>query len=303
MSQHLNLKPVEFDNLSAKVQATIQWEGRYLLPKWDGCMCLIGFFDGKPDFILSRDGKPVKSMDHMYEDILKRWPSIADIGGGVCFIGEAWIPGKPFKEISGMFRRHSPQTALNFAVFDRVNYRPSANGPDLWSALPYSRRREWLHVSEAAQGKWSQAFFCPHIICENEAHAVRYAKNLKALGGYDGCIASDPDAAYTPGSGSNGEFLKVKPLQSFTLQVVGVTASTGEKTGRVTAALQVRFKGGVCGVGTGFSNDEAAAWVADPSTIVGALIEVECMDVYDGPDGLMREPRFVGFRSDAISDY
>lgn len=305
MSQYLNLKPIEFDNLSAKVQATIEWGGRYLFPKWDGCMCLVGFWDGKPDFIMSRDGKPVKSMDHMYEDILKRWPTIAALKGGVCFIGEAWIPGVAFKGISGAFRRHSPQTGLHLAVFDMVAYSKGADGyPMLSSDTTYAGRLEWLRIYwDDRRRKWSQALFHMPIICEDKAHALRYAKSLKALGGYDGCIASDPNATYTPGSGSNGEFLKVKPLQSFTLQVVGVTASTGEKTGRITAALQVRFKGGVCGVGTGFSNDEAAAWVADPSSIIGALIEVECMDVYDGPDGMMREPRFVGFRHDSQADY
>lgn len=304
MSQYLNLKPVEYSNLSAKAQAAIKWEGRYLLPKWDGCMCLIGFFDGKPGFILSRDGKPVRSMEHIYDDLLRRWPSIATSKGGVCFIGEAWIPGAAFKDISGTFRRHSAQPALHYAVFDLVNYGKEAdNGePKLWSEWPYSKRLGWLrHFIDQTTG--GSAFFVHPQVCEDEAHAMRYAKNLKALGGYDGCIASDPDATYTPGSGSSGEFLKVKPLQSFSLEVVGVAASTGEKTGRVAAALQVRFKGGVCGVGTGFDNATAAAWVADPENVVGTVAEIECMGVYDGPNGMMREPRFVGFRHDAKADY
>lgn len=303
MSQYLNLKPVDFANLSAKAQAAIQWPGRFLLPKWDGCMCLIGFFDGKPDFILSRDGKPVKSMDHMYSDLLRRWPSIADSKGGVCFIGEAWMPNAEFKDISGTFRRHSAQPGLHFMVFDVVNYDSVQNmQPLLSSDWPYSKRLGWLrHFMDSTTG--GNAYFIQPQLCEDEAHAVRYAKNLKELGGYDGCIASEPAATYTPGSGSNGEFLKVKPLMSFTLEVVGLNVSFGAKTGRVTASLQVRFKDGVCGVGTGFSNEQAEAWAKQPGLVVGQLVEVDCMGVYDGPSGMMREPRFVGFRHDAKADY
>lgn len=302
MSQYLNLKPVEYSNLSDKAQAAIKWEGRYLLPKWDGCMCLIGFHDGKPDFILSRDGKPVKSMAHMYDDMLRRWPSIATSKGGVCFLGEAWIPNAAFKDISGTFRRHSPQPSLHFAVFDVVNYHASPPAPLLWSGWSYDRRLRWLaHFSDT--GASGYAFFKWPLTCKDAAHAVSYAKNLKALGGYDGCIASDPHATYKPGSGSSGEFLKVKPLQSFTLKVMAVTASTGIKTGRPTVALQVLFKDGLCGVGTGFSHEQAVAWTGQPSAITGKLVEVECMGVYDGPNGMMREPRFVGFRHDAKADY
>ena len=300
MSQYLNLKPVEYSNLSAKAQAAIVWEGRYLLPKWDGCMVLVGFHDGKPDFIMSRDGKPVRSMDHIYEDIAKRWPLIVESKGGWCFIGEAWIPGTAFKDVSGTFRRHSPQVGLGMCVFDLVAY-DDRGSPKLYAKAPYSARLEVL--SAASNVGWTAAWFTKPILCEGEAHALRYAKNLKELGGYDGCIASDPTAHYTPGSGSNGEFLKIKPLQSFTLEVTGVAASTGEKTGRVTAALHVRFKQGVCGVGTGFSHEQGEAWVNQPALVVGTLIEVECMGVYDGPMGMMREPRFVGFRHDAKADY
>lgn len=301
---YLNLKPVEYSNLSAKAQAAIKWEGRYLLPKWDGCMCLIGFHDGKPDFILSRDGKPVRSMEHMYGDLLRRWPRIATSKGGVCFIGEAWIPGAAFKDISGAFRRHSAQPALHYAVFDVVNYARVLNmQPLLESDWSYSKRLHYLRATSDNGRGLSQAILSMPVVCEDEAHAIRYAKNLKALGGYDGCVASDPHATYAPGSGSSGEFLKVKPLQSFTLKVMAVTASTGIKTGRPTVALQVLFKDGLCGVGTGFSHEQAVAWTEQPSSVIGTMIEVECMGVYDGPSGMMREPRFVGFRHDAKADY
>lgn len=301
MSQYLNLKPVELDKLSAKVAAGIKWIGRLMLPKYDGCMAIVCFVDGKPDRIVSRTGERVLSMDHIYGDMLLRYPDLALRPGGVAFIGEAWLPGRTFAELSGTFRRQSPQAGLGFAVFDMVDYE--AAGTVLSSSLPYAQREGWLevHADRRAPG----LVFPPLlVVCEGEEHAKRYAQTLKNMGGYDGCVAGDPFATYLPGSGSNGEFLKVKPLRSFTLEVVGVTASKGEKTGRDTVALQVRFKGGVCGVGTGFNHEQAELWAAFPATVVGTIIEVACMAVYDGPTGMMREPRFVGFRNDVIkADY
>ena len=300
MAKYLNLKPVEFSALSAKRQAAVQWKGRLMLPKYDGCFCMVGFFDGKPNFILSRDGVPSLSMLHIYDDLLLRYPRIADTKGGYCFLGEAWSPGREFKDISGSFRRHSPQADLGYAVFDLVQYDNKEGKPMLYSNKPYSKRLELLSIRGEA---YCHAYPPLPVECEDEAHAWRYANYLKKLGGYDGAVVSDPDATYVVSDG-HGEFLKVKPLQSFSLEVVGIEPGVGKKTGRATATLVVCFKDGACGVGTGFSHEQAASWLATPALVVGHIIEVACMGVYDGPAGMMREPRFVGFRDDVINpDY
>lgn len=297
MSKYLNLKPVEFANLSAKRQAAVQWKGRLMLPKYDGCFCMVGFFDGKPDFILSRDGVPSLSMGHIYEDLYVRYPSIRDTKGGYCFLGEAWSPGKEFKVLSGEFRRQRPQPQLGYAVFDLVQYTTGNDGlPELCSSRSYRQRLALL--GDNRPGLCAVHAPTP-VECEDEAHAWRYANYLKKLGGYDGAVVSDPDAPYVVSDGY-GEFLKIKPLQSFTLECVGIETSTGAKTGRPTGAIVVRFKGGTCKVGTGFAEDEQASL----EQFVGRLVEVACMGVYEGDSGMMREPRFVGVRYDVIkADY
>ncbi len=289
---YLNLKPVEFSALSAKTQSAFQWEGRILMPKWDGCFAMVLFWDGQPDMILSRDGSVVRSMQHVEQQVLLTHPWISDEAGGVAVLGEAWIPNTEFKDISGAFRRHANQPQLQLKEFDVVGYTPGADIADvgLYSHLPYHRRLARLGIA-------------PYYI-ESEEHAKIYAQDLKNAGGYDGAIVADPAAPYIPGSGKCGSFIKVKPLQSFTLEVVGVEVGVGAKTGRATAALVVRFKGTACNVGTGFTPDEARRWARDPALVVGHLAEVECMAVYDGPDGLMREPRLKGWRDDVTQpDY
>lgn len=291
MSQYLNLKPVDFDKLSAKRQAAVQWEGRILLPKYDGCLALVYWFGGKLQRIMSRDGKPVKSMDHIEADLLARYPWLS-MELNLCIIGEAWSPGKPFAELSGEFRRQRPQPQLGFAPFDIVEIDSAG---ELFSHTPYHARVERLR---RAQGLICNVFPPLPVVCEGREHAERYARNCKALGGYDGAIASDPAAPYVVSDGK-GEFLKVKPLMSFTLEVVAFEKAVGEKTGRDTCALVVRFKGATCKVATGLSNDEQA----NPGQFLGKLIEVQCMDVYPGDDGMMREPRYCGIRDDAKADY
>lgn len=301
MAKYLNLKPVEFSGLSAKRQAAVKWEGRLLLPKYDGCFCMVGVSNGKIDFILSRDGNAVKSMDHIIDDLAVRYPWIAT-RQNIVFLGEAWRPGTEFAEISGAFRRQRPQPQLGFAVFDLVDRdcAMDAGEPYLYSDQPYHARLQQL--IDCRPGLCNAHPPMP-VYCDNEAHAVRYAKKLKESVGYDGCVAGDPEATYTVSDG-HGEFLKVKPLQSFTLEVVAVQVDVGEKTGRATLALVVRFKDKTCKVGTGFSNHEAAHWGAHPAVVVGKFIEVACMGVYPGPDGMMREPRFMGFRDDVLKpDY
>lgn len=300
MAKYLNLKPIDFDNLSAKRQAAVKWEGRILLPKYDGCFCIVGMDNGEPRFVLSRDAKPVRSMDHIYEDIRLRYPHLQNMGRAAV-LGEAWKPGTEFKDISGSFRRHSPQRDLGLAVFDVVSWEGDVpEGPRLHSHLTY---RERLSLLQDARPGLCNVFPPLPLTCDSRDHAERFARNCKALGSYDGAVAADPDASYTVSDGKAGEFLKVKPLMSFSLEVIGVLQSTGEKTGRDTVALQVRFKGKPCGVGTGFDFATGKEWMQNPQNIMGKIIEVQCMGVYPGDDGMMREPRYCGIRDDATADY
>lgn len=293
LSTYLNLKPIEFDKLSAKRKAAVQWNGRFLLPKYDGCLALVYIARGNVVTVRSRDDKIVKSLDHIEEDLFVRYPHLALVDSA-CVIGEAWRPGTEFSVISGEFRRQRPQPQLGLAVFDLVDVDPVTE--KLYSNRPYCERLARLQDYRAGLNN----VFPPNpVLCEDEDHAWRYANNLKKMGGYDGAIASDPYATYEVSDG-RGEFLKLKPLRSFTLECVGVERGIGDKTGRATCALVVRFKQTVCKVGTGLSEAEQA----NPEQFIGKLIEVTCMDVYAGPDGLMREPRFVGVRTDVTTpDY
>ena len=296
MSQYLNLKPVEFSSLSAKAQAKINWEGRIAMPKYDGCFAIFLFEHGNCVGILSRDGKPVRSMAHIAADLPTAYPDLTT-EGYVAILGEAWSPTMTFADNSGAFRRHSMQAQLGFAPFDFVYWSGSADAPVLSSPLPYRSRLKWLE-NRATAGAATMIFRPIPTTVRSEEDAVYYAQHLKKVGNYDGAVVSDPDAPYVVSNGSAGEFLKIKPLVSYSLVVLDAEQSVGEKTGRPTGAVLVRWKDGrTFKVGTGFSEAEQA----DLSTFVGKVIEVSAMGEY--PGGALREPRYCGIRDDVVPDF
>lgn len=293
---YLNLKPVEFEALSAKKRKAFDWSGRILLPKYDGCFAMVAFWHGEPSFIMSRTGEMVKSMDHVYGKLLAAYPWITRIPFGTMVLGEAWMPNEDFSDISGMFRRQYPQPQLGFAPFDVVSYVMSGNGPLLRSSDPYAVRLDQLRVAATLPA----GLYVPApTITSTREQACELARHYKALGGYDGAISSDPNAGYMPGSGKDGEFVKVKPLLSFTLECIGYQEDVGAKTGRPTGSLVVRFEGAKSlHVATGLSE----AQQANLKQFVGKLIEVEAMGL--SSKGLLREPRFKGVRTDVTkADY
>lgn len=296
--KYLNLKPVEFDALGKRTQQAFRWEGRILLPKYDGCFAMVAFWNGKPSYVMSRTGEDVKSMGHIGDELLSVYPWLASSQGGVMVLGEAWIPGEEFSIIGGIFRRQRPQLQIGFAPFDLVHYHhdDDDNFPTLYSEDPYRQRVNMLRRGPLDT---SRMIFPPvPVTCESRDYAEGYARQYKAMGGYDGAICSDPNATYTPGAGKGGEFIKLKPLLSYSVECIGYVKDIGEKTGRDTCALEVRVRDGkTCKVATGLTEDQQA----NPEQFVGRTIEVEVMGWTSG--GLFREPRFKGVRDDATPDF
>lgn len=79
--------------------------------KLDGVPAVFG--DDTDYSPVSRQGKPLPAVQWM-QPLMKKLLA----GTGRTVIGELWIPGKPFKEISGLARQHEPAADLGFYAFD-----------------------------------------------------------------------------------------------------------------------------------------------------------------------------------------
>jgi ATP-dependent DNA ligase len=310
MADYIVHKAIELDNLSAKARAAITETEWIISPKYDGCHAVFCFVDGKHLGTYSRSGEVVRSMDH----IARSLPDHYDLSTGrIAVCGEAWMLGKEFNEISGAFRRHTPQPDLAFVPFDIVPFDYNDQGTSGPVVLlgqydnkpyptPYIKRLSSLKVHRIPALSnvllpTSQVVF--GTLEEVLPIADTSARHYKAstLAAYDGTILAQANGRYQVGSGKGGEFIKCKPLISETVTCNAVFPATGEKTGKNTLALGFSHNGLAQKVSTGLTQEQVDEFINDPSLILRQRIEVEAMGIT--VNGFFREPRFKGIRTDA----
>lgn len=295
-------KAVELEALSAKTRDALDEDTWIISPKYDGCHVIFLFNKGEFLKAVSRDNKPCTSMDH----VAKQLRELYDLGNGrVAICGEAWMQGKEFNEISGAFRRHANQPQLQFVPFDIVPFDWLDEAPVLGQlngrthTTAYRERLAFLAEPE----EFPSSVLPPSyriIWCGFDTAwglAQKDAKLLKARTDnfYDGSVLAQAGGLYKVGSGKGGEFIKCKPLISYTVTVTGAALDFGTKTGKNTAALKFTLDGHEQKVSTGLTQSQV-----DEITAVGwdgYRIEVEAMG--KTVNGLLREPRFKGIRIDA----
>lgn len=249
-----------------------------MMPKYDGCLAIVvADYTG---LVLTRTGEPITSIPHVMAQARKLLP-------GYVIFGEAYKFDTPFKDISGAFRRHAPQDDLIVVAFDAVPVADWRAGKcDESYKARLARLREAWHASPV-----------PAIIVApaSDARASQgFANALVANGGYDGAILRRADAPWTTGASKNGEAIKVKPVQSLDLEVLGWYRGKGKHAGRA-GGITVLYKGVQTDVGTGFSDRERQE-IADARQAPCGVAEVEFMELT--ADGKLREPRFKGWRFD-----
>ena len=302
MGKYIVQKAIEPDDLSAKQAARYrhraeQWEYG-LQPKIDGCHLVILFEDGKHIANLSSTGEIVRSCDHISQPLYDRAPLRP---GRVAFLAEVSIPDTDFKDISGAFRRQSAQPQLEAWFFDMVSWSGHISEPVLYSLFPYINR--WRSLTATVPPELRCLPLLTGDITQTQAQIVSISWNKAGYGGYrcDGGVHRDLEAAYEPKRCRDAEVVKIKPLLSFDMGVVGVDLAKGEKTGKNTAALIVRFIDGVLlRVATGLTQEEVDdIHINFDANWLGKIIRVDALG-HTGT-GSLREPRYKGVRTDKVA--
>lgn len=309
MADYIVHKAVELSALSAKNREAIKHRSHVLSPKYDGCHAIFLFDNGKFLATKSRTNEHVFSMPHIGQSLLDHYPFLQC--GKHAIMGEAWIPGREFSDISGIFRRQSPQPELGFVPFDTVRWRydyTEDGRPVLgqyFDGVELQEQRDYLERLHTLIGERREAPSLVHIPrflvldgADAWALAEEEARRLKKLGGYDGAVLADAHGRYVVGAGKGGEFIKVKPLLSVSLKVTGIACDKGERTGKNTMALICDLDGKAQKVSTGLTQAEVDEYTEFPHNIIGEVIEVEAMGYT--VTGLLREPRYRGIRTDVI---
>lgn len=257
---------------------------------------------------LSRQGEVFKSLGHMVEHVR---PILLAAGGS--FTGELYIPGRPFKEISGIARRGELGSQLGCYVFDF----DILNTPSLaWA----SRHRQfanalgtYLGAAGLSQGDCPIKLM-PTVVCQDDngvqsAWDVVRQANAKA----EGMVLHSLHKPYQPGK-RVWTTQKLKPEPTIDLRIVRVLEATANETadgppkgtplgmvGRLEAEFTladgtVRDDVGI-GPGSLTHAERRALWLErDYIRSVGRIAEIKYMrdDSYD----LLRQPTFVRWRDD-----
>lgn len=293
-------KAVELKKVKAKQRAILAapgyLEANYIAqPKYDGCNLTIIIPEQGDITALSRTGEVVKSVDH----IIMALSSLPDVRAGV-YLGEAWAPDLKFAEISGLFRTQRTDEStcrLQFAVFDFIDLhsyeagvttdcylRRIAGLPETLSRVKQGNAPVWLAGSF---GKLAESF------PGNTAQHV--ANKLVEAGGYDGLILRDPTGEWIKGdSGTSGEIIKIKPLLRVSCKVTSWLPGKGKHEGKI-GTLIVEYKGNGQGAGTGLKDSERLVENFDRDWL-DKIVEIEALG--ETEDGLLREPRLIGVRTD-----
>lgn len=259
--------------------------------KYDGCNMIVRISSDGHGEAISRTGEQVLSVDHIINDVEEVY------GRGWCVMGEVWREDTPFPEISGMYRRHNAEPTLRFVVYDIVPAGSFAIG---LHDVPYRTRFSYLvrklrEVAKTAPEDSSLiecAYYPPGTYGDPQA----LANQLVAQGGYDGLVLRDPASWWEAAEARDGQLIKVKPIMSFDLRVVGVEEGKGKMAG-MAGKLVLEFRGKQIKAGGG-DYDTRRSWFANPESIIGKIMEVECLGVTE--DGSLREPRLKGERFDKL---
>jgi ATP-dependent DNA ligase len=283
---HLVHKPIDPKNLSKKFQKDYEQKPYKWELKYDGCHMIVAKLGEGEVGAWSREGNPVKSMDHVLAEVDESYPV------GTVLFGEAYSAALPFEEISGIFRRQytdaNPQ--LCYMVFDRIDVDEFLNGE---AERPYWARRETIQTTGYCVKTYD---FFPETVAAAQAE-VDKLRETGLVYGLDGFIAADLTAHWIAGAGKGGEKIKVKNHVSVDLMVYAVLSGEG-KFANTAGVLRVKLEDGTCahiGCGT-MSNEERDAYYANPALIVGKYVEIHALGYTTA--GKLREPRFHRTRFD-----
>lgn len=292
-SDYLCMKSVELDGVLKKYLpiVTERLPDYEVFKKYDGCHAVVSILPSGHVTVQSRTGEENVACLPAARDAAFQLLEVAQAQGGLVLFAEAWKPGTEFRHISGAFRRQKEDEAMQLVVFDCVNLHEFEKGV---STRSYDHRMEDVDLLGFPQAGRAGLAESLGLVWElTEAHEPKtlqdVANDVVAKGGFDGIIVRDTDAGWTRGDGKHGASIKVKPLLSLDLRVVGQEQGKG-KLANLMGKVFVEYRGVRIGVGTGFDNAERAEnWI-------GRIIQVDSMGLT--ADGSLREPRFITERTD-----
>lgn len=256
-------------------------------PKRDGMRVLALISGDTADEVefLSRGGRPVDTMRHVAEVLVRLYPP------GTMLDGEA-SSGASFEEsLSGVKRGSAhEEKPVTYTLFDRMTieeFRLRRCG------VPFIERRRLLVMGFADN---------PHVSSEHvklsTCETVLSMDEAKEF--HDDCVEAGFEGAMLKHPGGTYDFkrttswIKMKEFDTADLKITGYKEGRGKYKGML-GAVTVRYKDKECSVGTGISDAQRKALWRVREQLIDTVVEVRFMRATK--KGKTREPRIVKFRS------
>lgn len=243
--------------------------------------------------VRSRQGEELLSVDHIV-DLLD-----PHMKPGQHVIGELIVPGKDFKDISGLVRRkHSDAETYQLVLRIYDAYTEGQENTDYMDRM--LEAGNWLR--DSLNERHGIIWFIPtkHVYVQEEAEAfiTDIKTNFPHSEGVVIRSLEGPTSYFRAGWRSPG-MLKHKWIETVDLPVHSfeeATSKEGEPLGMV-GRINAIYQGQIIGVGPGKMNHETRKEVfQNQDKYTGKMIEVVYMP--DPSYEALREPRFYRFRPD-----
>lgn len=269
----------------------------YASIKYDGIRVLRKVIGGTPQ-LYSRNHNVLIGADHIKPEYIKGYTGELD--------GEGMYAGDDFDSASGKWRNHEMIPNAYYMVFDA----PAIPGN-------FETRYNWLkdYLIENDHLKLVE-----HVLVKDIDELMDfYFKSIEA--GHEGIVVKDPKSPYN--DKKNYQWMRMVPIKTSDCEVIGVEEGTGKFEGSM-GKLIVKFQGKECKVGTGFNEKPWAdltpaerrkaikdgkgedgtdyetrrrGWIYNnPNAVIGKIACCEYKEL--SKNGLMRQPRFKGWRWD-----
>jgi DNA ligase 1 len=297
----------------------------YCEPKLDGVRALImvipvdksSEYDGKVEFdvqCFSRNGKLFENFTQITEQIKNSTRKL--VNGELTdryfkdgFVLDGEITGKSFNQLMTKARRKESlnkdeQSDMVYHVFDVLPLIYFKKG---YCNYQQYKRRDYLE-------KWYHVFSKMPNVRLVENRVVDFSKgfsdsmnfvmkyyNELVESGYEGLMLKNLNAPYEKGRGTF--WLKMKPIITVDLEIIGFEEGTGRNSGRLGAIICAGYDNGrsiTVNVGSGFSDTERQDFWNERNSIIGTVVEVIADSVSMNSDGThsLRFPRFMRRRPD-----
>lgn len=266
--------------------------------KLDGVWMAVTCVNGEVDFLSSTLEHYISFRGTELEDTIKQ----LHIRGWTNFvlIGEVYKEGVEQQVISGIARTEveGHAGALEFHVHDMLQINDWALGK---SSTPYLLRLLQLEILVSDEFRNASLKLIPQHPIKSLEEFIAFSKAIKLQGGEGACYREE-DAEWESGNrGTN--LIRDKQKITVDLLVTGVKdVEEGEKGGLkgvITCRWRAfgKLENPVVDIPIrGMSHAELRAWDANPSLIVGKVVEVEAMKYTNL--GMLREPRYKFIRED-----